>query len=75
MATIDKPLTNLQLELLKLFSMNLPEEELLEIRRILANYFAERASDEMDKLWEENKWTNETMDEWLNEDSQKTSEE
>lgn len=75
MAIIDKPLTNLQLELLKLFSMNLPEEELLEIRRILANYFAERASDEMDKLWEENKWTNETMDDWLSDDSQETSEE
>ena len=75
MATIDKPLTNLQLELLKLFSMNLPEEELLEIRRILANYFAERASDEMDRLWEENKWTNETMDDWLSDDSQETSEE
>ncbi len=75
MATIDKPLTNLQLELLKLFSMNLPEEELLEIRRILANYFAERASDEMDRLWEENKWTNETMDEWLSDDSREASEE
>jgi len=75
MATLDKPLTNLQLELLKLFSMNLPEEELLEIRRILANYFAERASDEMDRLWEENKWTNETMDDWLRDDIQETSEE
>jgi hypothetical protein len=75
MATINKPLTNLQLELLKLFSMNLPEEELLEIRRMLANYFAERASNEMDRLWEENKWTNETMDDWLRDDSRKTTEE
>lgn len=75
MATIDKPLTNLQLELLKLFSMDLSDEELLKIRRILARYFAERASDEMDKLWEENKWTNATMDEWLSDDSQEAAEE
>lgn len=72
MAAIDKPLTNLQLELLKLFSMNLPEEELLEIRRMLANYFAERASDEMDRLWEEKQWTNDTMEDWLKDDSEET---
>ncbi len=75
MATIDKPLTNLQLELLKLFSMNLPEEELLYIRRMLANYFAEKASNEMDRLWEENNWSNETMDKWLKDDSQDIHEE
>lgn len=65
MAVIDKPLTNLQLELLQLYSLDLSEAELLEIRRLIANYFAEKASDEMDKLWKENNWTNETMDEWL----------
>lgn len=59
---IDKPLTNLQLELLQLYSLDLSEAELLEIRRLIANYFAEKASDEMDKLWKENNWTNETMD-------------
>ena len=75
MTIIDKPLTNLQLELLKLFSIGLSDVELVEIRRMLAKYFAEKASDEMDRLWEENKWTDETMDEWLRDDSQETSDE
>lgn len=38
-----QPLSNLQLELLKLYSTNLNQKDLLEIRRLLANYFARRA--------------------------------
>ncbi|MCB2092765.1 MAG: hypothetical protein KDF58_15065 [Alphaproteobacteria bacterium] len=67
---IDKPLTNLQLELLKLYSMELSEEQLLEVKRLLANYFAERASDEMDRLWEELGWNDETMEQWLSDSGQ-----
>lgn len=65
MTVLDKPLSNLQIELLQLYSQNVSEEDLVEIKRLLAKYFAERASDEMDKLWDEQGWTNETMDEWL----------
>lgn len=65
MTVIDKPLTNLQLELLKLYSLNLSEDQLLDIRRLIAKYFADNASDEMDRLWEEKGWSNETMDNWL----------
>jgi hypothetical protein len=65
----DKPtkLSNLQLELLKIFSRDLPDEELLEIKNILSAYFAEKATNEMDKLWSERGWTQETMKQWLNE--------
>lgn len=69
MAVIDKPLTNLQLELLQLYSFELPEQDLLEIKRLIAQYFADKAADEMDTLWVENKWTDETMDNWLKSDS------
>jgi hypothetical protein len=60
-------LSNLQLELLKIFSFNVPEEQLLDIKEILSRYFAEKASDEMDRLWEERGWTNDTMEQWLEE--------
>jgi len=60
-------LTNVQLELLKLFQYNLPDSQLVEIKNMLAKYFAKTATDEMDKLWEENNWTNETMESWANE--------
>lgn len=65
MTVLEKPLTNLQLELLKLYSLDLTEPQLIEVKRLLAHYFAHKASDEMDRLWEEKGWTNETMDELL----------
>lgn len=60
-------LTNVQIELLKLFQYNLPEKQLAEIKNILAKYFANTATDEMDKLWDENKWNDRTIENWTNE--------
>ena len=45
-----KPLSNLQLELLKIFSFDLEERQLLDIKEMLANYFADQATQEMDAL-------------------------
>ena len=45
-----KKLTNLQIELLKLFQYNLPDTQLAEIKNMLAKYFAKTATGEMDKL-------------------------
>ena len=60
-------LTNLQLELLKVFSYQLNQQQLNDIKKLLANYFAEQATQEMDKLWEENNWDSDTMTNWTNE--------
>ena len=60
-------LTNVQIELLKMFQFNLPEKQLVEIKNMLAKYFAKTATDEMDKLWEENNWNNDVMKEWAGE--------
>ncbi|MFN4254911.1 MAG: hypothetical protein ACK4Q5_07890 [Saprospiraceae bacterium] len=57
-------LTNLQLELIKLFKYDPPEEQLMEIKQLLADYFAQKISDEMDTLWEERGWTEDTMQAW-----------
>lgn len=66
---LDKPLTNLQLELLKLYSMELNEDQLKDVQRLLANYFAKQASDEMDRLWDEQGWNEDTMEAWLAEEA------
>ena len=65
MSVINTPLTNIQIELLKLYSMEVSNEDLTAIQRLIARYFADKASDEMDRLWQENGWTNDTMNEWL----------
>ena len=41
-------LTNLQTEILKVFSFDLSEEELKEVKTLLATHFANKASKEMD---------------------------
>ena len=56
-ATLTAPLTNLQLELLKLFAQNVQDEDLIAIRRLIARYFAEKAMDLADKAWDEKGWT------------------
>lgn len=56
-------MTNLQIELMKVFRYELDEKQLLEIRAMLANYFADKLTDEMDKVWSDKNWTNETMKE------------
>lgn len=60
-------LSNLQLELLKVFSYQLNNQQLVDIKKLLVNYFAEQATKEADKLWDENNWDNETMSEWTKE--------
>ena len=60
-------LTNVQIELLKLFQYNLSDKQLAEIKNILAKYFAQTATHEMDKLWDEKGWDNDTMNNWANE--------
>ena len=60
-------LTNLQIELLKMFNYDLTENQLRDIKDMLGKYFAETARREADKLWEEQNWTNDTMEQWANE--------
>lgn len=64
---LTQPLSNVQEELLKLYSQNLSPEDLDELKKVLGKYFADKASKEADKIWDEKKFSNETMDAWLNE--------
>ena len=57
-------LTNLQRELLNVFAMNLSDAELLEIRRLLCRYFADKASDELEDFMAEKGITPEEVDSW-----------
>ena len=59
------PLSNLQLELLKLYASNISEPDLLEIKRDLARFFMKKAITEADKIWDERQYTLELMQQWL----------
>ena len=49
-------LTNLQLELLRTFSRQVSDDEVLAIRKMLAGYFADKAMNLADEAWELNFW-------------------
>jgi hypothetical protein len=66
-STQTKPLTNLQLELLRVFSREVSETDLIEIRKMLAHFFAEKAMDLADQAWDANKWTEEDEQRFLKE--------
>lgn len=62
-----RKLTNLQLEILKLFRFDISENQIKEIRALLAAYFAEKVTSDMDALFESNKWGEEKINEWSKE--------
>lgn len=64
------PLSNLQQELLKLYASDIDDADLLHIKQYLAKYFADKAIKEADKIWDEKKYSNDTMNQWLNEDEE-----
>ena len=60
-------LSNLQIELLKLYANNVSNETLHDIKLLLSNYFAEKATQAMDKVWEEKGLTAQDMVDWTHE--------
>jgi hypothetical protein len=61
--------SNAQLEILKAF-VNLSEEETLQMRDVLFRFKAELFRNKIDRFCEEQGYTNETMEAWLNDENQ-----
>ena len=61
------PLSDLQLELLKLYSTDVTAEELREVKRLLGRHFGRKAVQTADRVWDERGLTDEDMDAWLHE--------
>jgi len=49
-AELKSSLSNLQLELLKLYANGISDKQLEEIKWLLGKYFAEKATEEMNKI-------------------------
>ena len=64
-----RKLSELQLELLKIYSFEPTEEELLEIKRMLAKFFSGRLIQRVQEGIEDQGITNEDLENWLNEGS------
>jgi len=62
---INQNFSNIQMELLKLYSTDVQERELYDIKDFLAQYFAQKAIEKADMLWDKQGLDNDTMDRWL----------
>lgn len=52
-------LNEAQLDILRLLSTMNSVEEVHELRQIISNYYAQKATEEMDRLWESGEWNEE----------------
>lgn len=69
MIELKLPLTNVQIELMKLYSTNLSEKELEELKNVLVQFYADKAIALANKLWDKRNLTDADMEAWLNEKS------
>lgn len=60
-------LNKAQLQILKLLSNIKTEEETKELSQVISNFYAKKATEEMDRLWESRQWNEEKNDQILKE--------
>jgi hypothetical protein len=58
-------LSNLQLEILKAYTHQLSETDLLDLKRTLAAFFSQRLIKQADISWDEKKWSDADVDKIL----------
>lgn len=59
-------LNSLQISLLRLFSQNIPDDQTLEIRKLMMNYFDVQLKVELEKVVKEKGYTEEDYHQMLN---------
>ena len=63
--SVHPPLSNVQAELLKLFSAEIPENHLLELKKVMAKFLLEKARDKADAIWDEKGYTDDRLQQIL----------
>ncbi len=69
MATLEipqPPLSNIQLELLKLYGTGISDENLLELKDIIAKFLFDKARAKADKIWEQKGYSEDMVNNWIN---------
>ncbi|MBC7775891.1 MAG: hypothetical protein H7246_10695 [Phycisphaerae bacterium] len=59
------PLSNMQMELLKLYSAGVPDEYLTEIKEMIARFLLSKAREAAGKSWQEKGYSDKTAEKWI----------
>lgn len=62
------PLNEAQMSVLRLLGHMKTVEEVEELRKVISDYYARKVDEEMDRLWDEGKWSQAHIDALLNAD-------
>lgn len=65
METLSAPFSNLQMELLQLYKSNVSDNDLVEIKKMIADYFANKAINMANEKWDKEKWDDKKIEELL----------
>ena len=66
MTQLSLPLSNVQLELLKLYSTDLSADDMHDLKITLANFYAKKSIQLANEVWDKKGYTDEDMDRLLN---------
>jgi len=66
MSVLNYPLSNVQVELMKLFNTNLSDKEIIELKDLLSVFYADKAIKQADVIWDEKGLNMQDMEKWLN---------
>jgi hypothetical protein len=64
--SLNPPLSNIQAELLKLFSTDIPDKHLAELKDMIALFLMDKAREKADIVWDEKGYTDEKLQQILN---------
>ena len=63
--SVQPPLSNIQSELLKLFSTEIPEIHLFDLKKVMAKFLLDKARDRADTIWDEKGYSDEKLQQIL----------
>jgi hypothetical protein len=66
MTAIPQPFNEMQLEIIKLFARDMSTEDMKSIKGLIVRYFAQKAIQNANKVWDDNGWTKEDETRLLN---------
>ena len=63
---IQPPFNEMQLEVIKLFTREMTTDDMKAIKRLIVRYFAQKAIESANSVWDEKGWTKENEADLLN---------
>ena len=64
---ISYPFSNIQVELLNLYSTGISDAYLSELKNVISQFLFEKARNRADEIWTEKNYNQETVQQWLSE--------